>query len=255
MVGSVLKGGLGNMMFQIAAAEAVSKKIGVDAVFIPRASGIIHKQVEEYAENIFSNVKFDENALYLNTYHEKTFSFNELPCFDHFLYDGYFQSELYFLEQRDHIMNLFSPTDIFMNEVIKKYPDISESCAIHVRRGDYLKFPDIHIAQGLDYYNRAINIIKGAGCKKFLVFSDDIYWCRENFKGEEFQIIEGNNDWEDLWIMSLCKHHIIANSTFSWWGAWLSKSPESIKVAPQKWFGPKGVQDTQDLYCKNWIRL
>jgi hypothetical protein len=90
----------------------------------------------------------------------------------------------------------------------------------------------------------------------FLVFSDDMEWCKENFIGDQFIFVEGENDVTDLWIMSYCKHNIIANSSFSWWGAWLNDYKHKIVVAPLKWFGPaKGDIKTDDIYAENWIRI
>jgi hypothetical protein len=92
----------------------------------------------------------------------------------------------------------------------------------------------------------------------FLIFSDDIQWCKENFPDmpEKFRFIEGNKDYEDLYIMSHCKNNIIANSSFSWWGAWLNSNLEKTIIAPATWFGPTlQNNDTTDLYCEGWIKI
>jgi hypothetical protein len=92
---------------------------------------------------------------------------------------------------------------------------------------------------------------------KFLVFSDDIAWCKQNFPDVDgkFVCIEGNQDYEDLTLMSLCENNIIANSSFSWWGAYLNGKDEAIKVIPAKWFGIAMSHNTKDLYPKGWIKI
>ena len=90
-------------------------------------------------------------------------------------------------------------------------------------------------------------------CDNFLIFSDDIVWCKNNFVGDKFIFIEGEEDYIDLWLMSLCNHNIIANSSFSWWGAWLNKNNNKTVIAPKNWFGPNKKLDPTDLYCKDWL--
>ena len=93
------------------------------------------------------------------------------------------------------------------------------------------------------------------GCK-FLIFSDDKEWCLENFNKENCEISHNSDAAEDLQLMSLCDHHIIANSSFSWWGAWLGQNKDKKVIAPKEWFGPaKNEHATKDLYCKDWIVL
>jgi hypothetical protein len=91
--------------------------------------------------------------------------------------------------------------------------------------------------------------------KKFLIFSDDIQWCKQNFpEMKNFVYIEGQKDYEDFLLMSLCNHNIICNSSFSWWAAWINQNSNKIVIAPKKWFGPAYSHfDTKDLYCDGWI--
>jgi hypothetical protein len=99
--------------------------------------------------------------------------------------------------------------------------------------------------------------MRNQGVKKFYVFSDDIEWCKNFFSDIlDFEFISGNNEIRDLYLMSSCENNIIANSSFSWWGAWLNKNPNKKVIAPSVWFGPaKKNVITEDLYCKNWIKL
>ena len=102
------------------------------------------------------------------------------------------------------------------------------------------------------YYNKALDSFPKD--IPVLVFSDDIEYCKENLVGDRFTFVNKNKDFCDLMLMSLCKHHIIANSSFSWWGAWLSDS-KGLKIAPSEWFGPNGPKDTLDLLPVEWVRM
>ena len=90
---------------------------------------------------------------------------------------------------------------------------------------------------------------------KFIIFSDDPDWCRNEFFGENYIISDLGDAYIELCAMSLCDHNIIANSSFSWWGAWLNNNPNKIVISPSKWFGPAIGKDTSDVYCKNWVKL
>ena len=112
---------------------------------------------------------------------------------------------------------------------------------------------------GINYYLNSLNYLKSITNSNFkiFVFSDDIKWCEENFgflNNKTF--ISDNKDYEDLYLMSMCKNNIIANSTFSWWGAWLNKNENKQVIIPSKWFGISNSHlNTNDLYCDKWIKL
>jgi hypothetical protein len=170
--------------------------------------------------------------------------------------NGYFQSEKYFINYKKEIKDLFKIDDETNFFLLKKYSNIIslDTCSIHVRRGDYLKFPNIHPTQNIEYYNKAVGYI--GENKHYLIFSDDIEWCKNNLnfiKNKTF--IFGNSDFQDLYLMSLCKNNIIANSTFSWWGAWLNNYKNKVVVAPELWFGNEVNYNTYDLIPNNWIKL
>jgi hypothetical protein len=127
----------------------------------------------------------------------------------------------------------------------------SDACAIHVRRGDYLsRRTSSHLyTTPIEYFNKAIGYFPES--TNFMVFSDDIAWCKEQFRGDKFKFSEGNNDITDLTLMSMCSRgHIISNSSFSWWGAWLSNSP--MKIAPSLWHKKNSNEHTIPL---DWIRI
>lgn len=182
---------------------------------------------------------------------------------------GYWQSENYFINSADLIRNDFTlkreilekmeRSDIFkkMNESISH----SNAVAIHFRRGDYIHNPVTNKFHGVcseEYYYTAINYINSKIEEPhYFVFSDEPEWLESNFKCDRpFTILKNNPGYFDLYLMSLCKHNIIANSSFSWWGAWLNKHPEKIVIAPLQWFNdPILNKDTIDLIPKNWIRI
>ena len=188
-------------------------------------------------EDINSNIKLKNNAYY----------------------DGYWQSFKYIPSQNRYFDNLnyneFS-TD-FVN-IIKQIEE-SESVSLHIRRGDYLSIKKnnniFHICS-VDYYNSAICLIKNRlNNSRFYIFSDDIEWAKENFNSEEYSFISGNEPIIDVYLMSLCKHNIIANSTFSWWGAWLNNNKNKLIVAPKLWFLGPNNNLTTNLIPPSWIRI
>ena len=124
--------------------------------------------------------------------------------------------------------------------------------ALHVRRGDYITNSDNHPPCSQEYYENALSRFDGD--RTVVIFSDDSNWCRETFKEDRFLISEGEDNLTDLCMMSLCSDFIIANSSFSWWGSWLSKNDKKRIIAPKKWFGTgyTSAHDTSDLYCTNW---
>lgn len=189
---------------------------------------------------------FFDNLNINNIYNETGFAYNKIDYKPNLDLRGFFQSEKYFINNRDMIVDLLMPKH-----------DVKEecgTCGIHVRRGDYLNLKDCYVQLGMDYYNNAMKIIKS---KKYLIFSDDIEWCKTQFKGDQFEFITGNTDYEDMAIMAKrCENMIIANSSFSWWGAWLNINSDKIIIAPNKWFQFKlSYNDTKDLIPNNWIKI
>ncbi len=233
-------GRLGNQLFQIAVTEALAKENNVIAKF-PKweYSNYFKNQINQTLD--LSEIK--------SSYSEPVFHYNEIKYSENMDLKGYFQSEKYFIKYKNHILNLFEFTD-----EIKQTDYQFADCSIHVRRTDYLNLQEYHPCCDLNYYQNAINIMKNNGCKTFLVFSDDIEWCKQNLS-KEFIYVENQSNIKDLYLMSQCKNNIIANSSFSWWASWLNKTPNKNIIAPKKWFGPSNNVSTSDLYCKNWINL
>lgn len=254
MVGSYLQGGLGNYLFEISAAYALALKHNDVAVFDKSTALVVHKPIDRYINNIFRNLTFDHGVKYPNIYKETNFNYNELPYVNNLLLIGYFQSELYFKEYRTEILELFSIDNETKNYIATKYKELFEkpNYSIHVRRGDYLKLQEHHPPCPIEYYEKAIDIIDGRN-KTCLVFSDDIDWCVSNLNIPNAVFIS-EADYISLYMMSICNDNIIANSSFSWWGAWLNNNDNKKVVAPKAWFGPaKKDFDTSDIIPKNWI--
>ena len=177
---------------------------------------------------------------------------------------GYWQSEKYFKDV-EHIIRqdfTFRHTADTENQGLARIIGNTNSVSLHIRRGDYVCNPRFSRKFGtcsLEYYRTAI--AKMAGKVKhphIFVFSDDIDWACDNLKSQYPVTFvahnDANKDYEDLCLMSQCKHHIIANSTFSWWGAWLCANPEKVVIAPKIWFNEPG-RDTRDLIPNSWHRI
>jgi hypothetical protein len=175
--------------------------------------------------------------------------------------EGYWQSEKYFKNVEDIIRQEFS---------LKKEPDApnalmaenileSDAISVHVRRGDYVANPltyNHHGVCSLEYYHKAIDcMVKKISDPHFYFFSDDPAWVKKNLVVDYPHTYVTHNqtikNYSDLWLMSLCKHHIIANSSFSWWGAWLSTNPEKMVIAPKKWVNNPHIE-TRDLFPEAW---
>jgi len=166
---------------------------------------------------------------------------------------GYFQSEKYFAKNKSLIQNLFSIDEDNNKLIIEKYSNVLKlnPVGVHVRRGDYLSNP--HPVCSLDYYDKAFNLFPENTV--YLLFSDDITWCKENFKEETFHFVENNEDVVDLFLMTKCSHNIMANSSFSWWGAWLNKNENQRVITPQNWFGNTMEHNTKDLIPSEWEQI
>jgi hypothetical protein len=177
---------------------------------------------------------------------------------------GYWQSSKYFSDYEKEIREDFQfikPLDRKNLSVLKKIEKTS-SASIHIRRGDYVsnsKINKVHGTCSITYYRKAINHLKRKFPNSaFFVFSDDPNWVKENIKINNATYVDwnqGKNSYKDMQLMSRCKHNIIANSSFSWWGAWLNCNPKKIIIAPKIWFNdPIAQEKSKELIPKTWIR-
>ena len=175
--------------------------------------------------------------------------------------EGYWQSQNYFLGIRDRLLTECLPKKIndaavHLRDQIKK---TEGAVSVHVRRGDYVDNKKTHAYHGVcgpEYYKKAAETIRTNILNPhFFVFSDDTPWVRQNMQlPGNTTYIEGNRDYEDLFLMSLCRRHIIANSSFSWWGAWLNASPNKIVIAPKNYYANPRA-NTRDLLPEEWTKL
>lgn len=184
-----------------------------------------------------------------------------------FLYlSGFWQSEKYFKDIQEVLQKelTLKTAPSVLCESYRSYIQKEEtSVSLHIRRGDYVnnaQFKDQFGFLGLDYYKEAIALFQKEDADvRFFVFSDDLEWVKENLNFEPnltFVECSGENiDIEELMLMRACQHHIIANSSFSWWGAWLNENKNKKVVAPKKWFNNLPGLNTDDLIPEDWIRL
>jgi hypothetical protein len=133
----------------------------------------------------------------------------------------------------------------------EKYPQLLQpnTLSLHVRRSEYLQFPEIHPTITLEYIQEALKLI--GDYSTVFVFSDDHDFVKENLNFPDVVYVNESEDWEELWLMGLCNNHIISNSTFSWWGVFLNQDKNKKIVAPSTWFGPKGP-NAKDIYESYW---
>jgi hypothetical protein len=285
MVISRLIGGLGNQMFQYAAGKSLSVangyelKLDISAYknytlhngfeldLFKISAGIASDDEVSGLVNVRSRIfRFLSKKLGLkNKSHflEKSFSYD--PDFfniKHSVYiDGYWQSYQYFESIESELRVELTPIKKLSGLNLDVSQQISRvnAVSLHIRRGDYVSNQTtnkVHGFLGIDYYENAIKtIFSRVPDPYFFVFSDDIAWARENLPlTNNVTFIEHNraeNSYEDMRLMSLCKHHIIANSSFSWWGAWLGQNPNKIVLYPLKWFA-KDDRDISKLCPPEW---
>lgn len=251
-------GRLGNQMFQIASTIGISLDNGQDYYFNKWVCNYTKTDFNSYMETPLSFGVLGQPIKYMR---EQDFGYNPIKLDKgiNYVLFGYFQSEKYFKHYKDHILETFRMGDTHLNTLKEKYGEIlKNSCSLHIRRGDYIKLQGKHTLIQLDYYSKGLKNIYGDDMDdvNVLVFSDDIKWCKENLqipKGN-LHFIDNNKDIMDLYLMSLCDNNIIANSSFSWWGAWLNLNKVKKVVAPKNWFGPNNSHlPTKDLLCDGWV--
>jgi len=285
-----ISGGLGNQLFQYAFGRCMSIKLGVklkydvqtenlSSKFTQRVFSLSHliEQSEIATNEDIANFKISNNKFlqrlerwlvnqfpYLN---RKFFiqdlyrgvDFN-LVQRDNCYYDGYWQSERYFKPVepliRQHLKSLHE-LDSYSISLLAEIEN-SESVSLHIRRGDYISDKNNKSMFGqctLEYYKHGIQrIVSQVKNPIFYVFSDDLKWVRENFVEEYFHIVDNSSQpINDMYLMSRCKHNIIANSSFSWWAAWLNENPAKTVIAPEIWYINKMYD--KDIIPDGWLRI
>jgi hypothetical protein len=248
-------GRLGNQLFQVASTIGIAIKNNVRPVFKSWYCTYTKKDMSVYFKD---KLEYIEKINPSNRYLERYFNYHEIRYLDNMSIKGYYQSEKYFSHCEEDIRFYFQPSDNLsykINEIYKNMvSENKKTCSIHIRRGDYVNNP-FHEVCDYGYYTRAIEKIDSLlDIDFFIIFSDDINWCKNTFKGERFLYSEGLEDIEDLFLMSSCDNHIISNSSFSWWGSWLCNKQDKKIITPSRWFKDSSVDD-RDIFPNNCIKI
>ena len=286
-----LKGGLGNQMFQYAVGRHLAHinntelkmdisaynydgpleyalgPFNVNTSFagdeeIAKLKEITAGGFEKFVYGLFHKSKMQSKSFV--RYNKPDFNPSILRHPDNVYIEGYYNSEKYFIQIEQIIRDEFSFKEApsGKNKEVADMIAQSNAVSLHIRRGDYVADPTKHTSHGfcgLEYYQRSIEKILGkVDDPTFFVFSDSADWCRENLKiGHNVVYVDHNNMdtcHEDMRLMSLCRHNIIANSTFSWWGAWLNGNPDKMVFAPKQWFA-RSDKNPKDIIPESWIKL
>ncbi|WP_294324250.1 alpha-1,2-fucosyltransferase [uncultured Chryseobacterium sp.] len=275
----VISGGLGNQMFQYAFYLAFLEKlknISIDTCLyssyqihngfeLERCFGIMKPYVTSKKWNIFKLRAAMKIKVYPIVHYDPEYYENDIFNKKCLYFYGYWQSEKYFKIIENKIRSIFTfinIDDINKNMAAEIRSNVSVS--VHIRRGDYLGNKRYSNVCTNEYYKNAINLILdkiGVNNKiLFYIFSDDMKYSEEFIKKFNIQYklvnINSNEDsYKDMYLMSNCDHNIIANSSFSWWGAWLNKNANKIIVAPNKWFNECSSEKYKDIIPEDWIKL
>lgn len=287
-----LQGGLGNQLFQYAFGLSVSKKLNAALYFdlsfykqnhglVPRAFALdiftggvniaSHNLVSSFltpglVQKILNKTGISKKSIYReNSLRFNNDVFNVKPTA---YFEGFWQSEQYFgdIEQAvRHAFTFKAPLNPQSQTIANKLAGEAGSVSVHIRRGDYViskTTSELHGICNESYYKSAITLIKEkVSHPRFYFFSDDPEWVKQQLlpATDNATLINHNTDtdsWQDMALMSKCKHHIIANSSFSWWGAWLNPGNQKIVIAPRNWFNNETAYfDATDLVPDGWIRL
>ena len=273
-------GRLGNQMFEYAALRGIAARHSYEWCIPPSD----RKGIENYSLHECFKLSSDRREGIMEPCQyaqEPHFHFSEElfeKCPDNISLHGFFQSWRYFANVKDEIRKDYTFHDGILNPCKEMMEELEgqEPIMLHVRRGDpnltdprgfkwsYTQCGSMHPVQPIEYYENALKHFRKD--QPVIVFSDSTDWVKEQdfFKPDRFMISEPEDKYADgsftpyadLCLMSLCSHAIIANSSMSWWGAWLQTNPDKIVIAPKMWFGPDYKdKDTKDLYCPEWILL
>lgn len=288
-----LKGGLGNQLFQYAIGREIACRNGAELkldVSIFETCGLRSYRLNHF--NIIEEFASQENIQRLNPGRSQPFAWvnsqvkrrllpywrqstiiERCSTFDQDVLKagkdtyliGYWQSERYFVGIANLIRNEFTLKENpdGQNQRVLASIEQSNSVSIHIRRGDYVTSPEanqVHGVLGLEYYGGAVDFIASKVSQpQFFVFSDDMAWVKLHLKTSFPMVFVEHNDYlrdyEDLRLISHCKYHIIANSSFSWWGAWLSNFPNKIVIAPQRWFAQDEIDVSSSRCPPSWVLL
>lgn len=248
-----LMGGLGNQMFQSATALSFAWKNNFKPIF-PEECDQTQTRKKSYKNTVFRKLERGQiNLSNFKIYKEPNFYYNEIVADFKLLYlVGYFQSYRYFNDYKNQLKNTFSCTQE-IKKTISKY-NFENSLSIHVRRGDYLNLSHIHKNLPIAYFDKALKYFNDILLLNVYIFSDDIEWCKNQSLFNSIKNVKFITEEDDvsLYMMNECTFHIISNSSFGWWGAYLSNSKKVI--CPSEWFSTYGPKyKIEDLIPHGWI--
>ena len=252
-----IHGGFGNQMFQIATGIYYCLEHNMELKLLLNKNNKRNYYWTSLFE-IFNTYTVDDCDKVIE-YNEPSFSYSKIPKFDYnVLIKGYFQSSKYFHSIKGVFKRMIQFPNNIRDNITSIYGDNifnTNNVFIHSRRGDYIDTAEYHGLLNDTYYEDAIRTIKNTVKNPvFLLISDDSeYWINSSLLKNEKYIIFNGSEIETLYCMIQCKYCIIANSTFSWWGAYLG-NPELV-IAPKQWFGPMGPKDIHDIYEPSWIQI
>ncbi len=278
-----IDGGLGNQMFQYALAlkqQQMGKTVKIDVtkyathhwhndfeldrVFGLDCSFASPQEIKKLGylkanrwTELLRRTPFKKNTVY--THEEYTYDSHVLDL-DGYYIEGYWQSEKYFSDVEEVIRKNYHFPEFRENwqKELAQSMEEAHSVSVHIRRGDYLDYPLLNGICTLDYYRNAMNIFRTRynGNVRFYIFTNDFEWTKEQFTDEDCYFVQGNTgkeSYRDMQLMSLCEHNIIANSSFSWWGAWLNANKEKTVIAPERWINLE--EDTSAVVPENWMKM
>jgi glycosyltransferase involved in cell wall biosynthesis len=274
-------GGLGNQLFQIFTTIAIAMRekhrfIFLDKKILDSSENVTIRNT--YWDSFLSGLKIFTKEIYPSepiTLREKGFQYQNISIPNNnqnelFMLYGYFQSYKYFNDYNDMIINKLIKMDLIKEKLLKKYDiiDFNQTISMHFRIGDYKNLQHMHPIMKYNYYENSLNYIKNvkkSQCKNVLYFCEekdleDVLKIVNNLKKEfpdlEFQCVNFEIcDWEQMILMSLCKNNIIANSTYSWWGAYFNTNTEKIICYPEIWFGKASTHNISDLFLPEWKKI
>ncbi len=259
VIGSLNNGQLGNQCFQIATTLSHAWDHGAIPVF-PDLKSSQRFDIPINYEKVFWRLDDTTPGSPVKYFYlEPHYHYSPIPYYPNMKIRGFFQSEKYFRKYKEKICTLFAPSEEILSYLSTKYSAIlthPNTVSLHIRV--YFRREDpshIHSFNGPEYLKKAVSHFPKDAL--FVVFSNDMGWCKEHLKNlaKEMVFVEGEAHYHDFYLMSLCKHNIISNSSFSWWAAYLNKNPNKVVVAPQKWLNEGSGLDYKDVIPEEWVTI
>ncbi len=253
-----MTGQLGNQMFVIAATVSLALDHGADPIFPDLARERANNTIINF-QNLFYHLDTRKPRGLCRKYYEPFFYYTPIPYAPNMQIRGYFQSEKYFLHHKQEILELFKPPAEIKNYLESKYSDLLSQpnlVSFHMRFYDNNPGEEkTYIKHRREYFDKAAALFPEDAL--FVVFSNRMDECKVLLASSDKKCVFIQNEayWHDLYLMSMCHHNIISNSTFSWWGAYLNLNPDKMVVAPAKWFKEESGLDERDLMPEDWIKI